>query len=150
MPGLLEAIWIKRAQRGPMDSAMHAVLQAGRGIVGNADQGGRQVTILEQAAWQGAVDQLGVAVDPAARRANLLVSGLSLAGTRGRTLRIGSCELRIRGEVRPCERMDEAQPGLRAALEPGWRGGVFAEILNDGEIAVGAPALWVDPPTHST
>jgi MOSC domain-containing protein YiiM len=127
-----------------MDSVERATLHAGQGIAGNANQGGRrQVTLIERQAWNDALEQVGIPVDPGARRANLLVSGLSLANTRGRTLRIGACKLRINGETRPCERMDEAQPGLRSALGPDWRGGVFAEVLTDGEIWVGAPVDWV-------
>lgn len=143
--GRLDAIWIKRAHRGPMDPAARATLRAGRGIVGNADQGGRrQVTIIEQRAWDAAVEQVGSHVDPSARRANLLVSGVSLENSRGRTLRVGPVLLRIRGEVRPCERMDEAEEGLRAALGRDWRGGVFAEVLNDAEIEVGTNVGWDD------
>lgn len=41
------------------------------------------------------------------------------------------------GEVRPCEQMDEAMPGLKAAMSVPWGGGAFGEILDDGEIAVG-------------
>ena len=145
MTGRLEAIWIKRAHRGPMDPVPRAALRAGRGIVDNADQGGRrQVTVIEQHAWDAAIEQVGTSVDPSARRANLLVSGLSLADSRGRTLRIGALRLRINGETRPCQRMDEAQPGLRAALSVPWRGGVFAEVLNDSEIEVGATVAWSD------
>ena len=50
--------------------------------------------------------------------------------------------LRVLGETRPCERMDEALPGLRAAMESEWGGGVFAEVLDDGEIAVGCEVAW--------
>ena len=143
--GRLEAIWIKRAHRGPMDAVQRASLQAGRGLDGNADRGGRrQVTIIESRAWDAAVEQVGVAVDPVARRANFLVSGVPLARTRGRTLRIGSCELLINGETRPCERMEEAQPGLQAALDPDWRGGVYAQVLTSGDIAVGDAVEWID------
>ena len=47
--GKLEAIWIKRMKRGPMDPVEAADLVAGSGIAGNANQGGRrQVTILER------------------------------------------------------------------------------------------------------
>ncbi|MGE5091616.1 MAG: MOSC domain-containing protein [Bacillota bacterium] len=143
MTGRLEAIWIKRAHRGPMDPAPAADLNAGRGIAGNADQGRkRQVTIIEHEVWQRLMDELGGDIDPAARRANLLVSGTSLAGTRGRVLRIGACRVRIAGETRPCERMDEALPGLRAAMRPAWGGGAFAEVLDDGTIAVGDTVTW--------
>jgi MOSC domain-containing protein YiiM len=134
-----------------MDSVRRAALRAGRGIVGNANQGGRrQVTIIAQQAWEDAVTDVGVRVEAIARRANLLVSGISLAKTRGRTLLIGGCRLLIRGETRPCERMDEAQAGLRAALGPGWRGGVLAEVLEDGEIEVGARVEWVPEECHLT
>ena len=144
MPGRLEAIWIKRVRRGPMDAVVRATLQAGRGIAGNADQGGRrQVTIMDREAWDEALAHAGgAAVDPGFRRANLLVSGLSLERSRGQTLRIGVCALRINGETRPCERMDEAQPGLRLALGTGWRGGVFAEVLSGGDIQLGDRVEW--------
>lgn len=145
-PGRVEAIWIKRAHGGPMDSATRAELVAGRGIVGNADQGRRrQVTLIERRSWDGVLEELGTAVEPAARRANLLVSGVSLLESRGRVLRVGDCRLRINGETRPCELMDEAWPGLRDALSPAWRGGAFAEVLDDGTIEVGSPVVWLEP-----
>ena len=141
--GVLEAIWIKRAKRGKMDAAESATLVAGRGIVGNANQRGRrQVTLIEREVWEALVSGLGSDLDPAARRANLMVSGLPLSGTRGRTLRVGAVRLRVLGETKPCERMEEALPGLQAAMRPDWRGGAFAEVLDDGEIRVGDPAEW--------
>jgi MOSC domain-containing protein YiiM len=144
MAARLDAIWIKRAHRGPMDPVQHARLRAGQGLVGSADRGGRrQVTLIDARAWDDAIESVGMFVDPIARRANLYVSGLSLADSRGRMLRVGDCTLLIRGETRPCERMDEAQPGLRSALGVAWRGGVFAEVLNDAEIEVGAPVEWI-------
>jgi MOSC domain-containing protein YiiM len=143
MSAQLKAIWIKRAHWGPMDPAQRASLRTGRGIVGNADQGGRrQVTLIDEDEWDAVVAPLGVPVEPAVRRANLLVSGVSLADTRGRILRVGACRLRIGGETRPCERMDEAQPGLQDVMSRPWGGGAYAEVLDDGEIEVGAAVEW--------
>jgi MOSC domain-containing protein YiiM len=59
---------------------------------------------------------------------------------------VGAVRLRIGGEVTPCERMDEAVPGLQALMRADWRGGVFAEVLDDGEIAVGDVVAWDDDP----
>ncbi len=51
--GQLEAIWIKRFKRGPMDPATEATMVEGRGIEGNANQGGkRQVTIISKEMWE--------------------------------------------------------------------------------------------------
>ena len=63
---------------------------------------------------------------------------LSLAGERNRVLRVGACRIRVLGETRPCERMDEAFQGLREAMKLEWGGGGFGEVLEDGRIAVGA------------
>jgi MOSC domain-containing protein YiiM len=143
--GRLEAIWIKRAHGGPMDPVTRATAAAGRGLAGNADQGGkRQVTIIEREVFEALRGEFGPAVEPRMRRANLLVSGVRLPETRGRVLRVGSVRIRVLGETRPCEQMDEALPGLRSALGSGWRGGVYGELLNDGEIAVGDPVSWAE------
>jgi MOSC domain-containing protein YiiM len=136
--GRLEAIWIKRSRRGPMDAAERATFVAGAGIAGNANQGGRrQVTVIEKESWNGLMDGLSADLDPSARRANLMVSGVSLRETAGRVLRVGGCRIELKGETKPCERMDEALPGLRAAMRPDWGGGAFGVILDDGEIRVG-------------
>lgn len=145
MNGRLEAIWIKRAHRGPMDPVAGATLVAGRGLVGNADQGRRrQVTLIEREVWDRLMRELGGAVPPSARRANLMISGLSLAGERNRVLRVGNCRIRVLGETRPCERMDEALQGLREAMKVGWGGGSFGEVLDDGQVALGAEVRWDD------
>ena len=146
--GRVERLWIKRFHRGPMDPVECATLRAGRGIAGNADQGGRrQVTIIARRRWDGVNETMADDVDPALRRANLLVGGIDLDHTRGRTLRIGPCRLLIHGETRPCEHMDAARPGLRGVLHPAWAGGAFAEVLDDGQIAVGDAVRWEETST---
>ena len=197
MSGRVERIWVKRTRQAVMAEAHEVRVERGKGIVGNADQGGwRQVTIIARERWDTLMRQVGASLDPSARRANLLVSGIDLekrfidqspaevhatlieeqtylcaprtmyrvlaaakevrerraqarhpvytTPTRGRTLQIGDARLRIRGETRPCQQMDQAAPGLREAMRADGSGGVFAEVLTDSSIAVGDAARWAD------
>ena len=141
--GRLAAIWVKRMKLGPMDAVETARLIAGRGIVGNANQGGRrQVTIIERERWEEFMRRFESSLSPSTRRANLMVEGIDLTKRRGQILQIGECQIRILGETKPCERMDEALPGLKEAMYPDWGGGAFGEVLNNGQITVGDQVRW--------
>ncbi len=146
--GQLESIWLKRMRGGPMDTVKQVATKANQGLVGNANQGGkRQVTLLEREMWQEAMAQLETSLDPSARRANLMVSGIRLANTHKRVLSIGDCRIRIWGETKPCKHLDDACPGLRAALAENWGGGAFGEVLDDCEIKVGDSVQWLKEET---
>jgi MOSC domain-containing protein YiiM len=102
------------------------------------------VTLLEREVWDALMRDLGSDAGPETRRANVLVSGIDLRASRGRVLRLGGTRIRIGGEVKPCERMEEAVAGLRAAMYPEWRGGAFGQILDGGIVAVGDSVEWDD------
>ena len=141
--GTLERIWLKRGPGGPMDAVDSAVLEEHLGLRGNANRGGRrQVTIISQARWAELMNELRADLLPSARRANLMVSGIDLEDSRGRVLRIGGARLKINGETRPCEQMEEAHAGLQALMRERWGGGAFAEVLDGGEIQVGDVVEW--------
>jgi MOSC domain-containing protein YiiM len=141
--GRLEQIWIKRAHRGLMDPAREGRLEAGKGLVGNANYGGRrQVTIIAAERWAELEAVLSATIDPSVRRANLLLSGIDLAESRDRVLSVGPCRLLIGGETRPCERMEEAHPGLQEAMKSRWGGGAWALVEQGGEIHVGDDVFW--------
>ena len=143
MAGVLEAIWLKRAHRGPMDPKPSATLVAGKGVEGSVGRSSRrQVTIIEREVWDALMRETSGTAPPSTRRANLMVSGIALADTRTRILRVGATRLEIAGETKPCERMEEAVPGLRAAMYDNWGGGAFAKVLTGGEIRVGDTVDW--------
>jgi MOSC domain-containing protein YiiM len=130
-----------------MDAVDTATAVADKGLAGNVDRSRRrQVTILEREVWDAAMQRLGGSADPVRRRANLLVEGIALRDSRDRVLQVGAVRLRITGETKPCERMEEVQPGLEKALYPDWGGGAFAIVLDDGDIHVGDSVRWVDWP----
>lgn len=144
----LEAIWTKRAHRGPMDPTDSAALSPEDGLIGSVDRSRRrQVTILDADSWASATAEAGGEADPAARRANFLVRGIDLEASRGKTLRIGEdVRIAIGGETLPCERMEEALPGLQNALRPHWRAGAFGRVVTGGEVKVGDPVAWESDP----
>ena len=143
--GTVDAIWIKRMKLGPMDPVDRATLVADAGIVGCSNQKGkRQVTVIEREVFDEIRRTLPDA-EPFMRRANFMVSGVRLANTRGQVLHLGGVRIHIWGETRPCERMDAQCPGLTAALDPHWRGGVYGVVLDDGQVTVGDP-VSIEPP----
>ena len=126
-----------------MDPRECAVLIEGKGVEGSVGRSSRrQVTLIEREVWEALMRETGSSAPPSTRRANLMISGISLADTRKRILRIGATRLEIAGETKPCERMEEAVPGLRSAMYPNWGGGAFAKVLTGGEIRVGDTVEW--------
>ena len=135
--GVLEAIWLKRAHGGPMDPVDEAVAVKGRGLEGGVDfDRERQVTLVEREVFDQLKGELED-VEPVMRRANLLVSGIRLEGTRDQTLAVGNLRIHVRGETRPCGRMDEGCEGLMDALDPHWGGGAHGSVLNNAAITIG-------------
>ena len=126
-----------------MDSPQSAELLPGVGLKGNADRGGRrQVTLVSLERWEELMKRVGGNLGPSARRANLVVSEINLENSRGRVLCIGSSRLRIAGETRPCEQMEQAARGLQQAMRERWGGGAYAEVLAPGTVAVGDNVRW--------
>ena len=130
-----------RPTKGAMPDEHEAIdLTEERGVVGDYDQGvKRPVTILLQEDWREAEAELGQEVDPAARRANVLISGAGGAGLIGKRLRIGATLLDVQGEVKPCGLMDRSAAGLKDALGPNCRAGVWARIVEGGTVRPGDP-----------
>lgn len=142
--GTLLAIWAKSARGKPMIPRTEGKLDAGEGLRDSAPaHGKRQVTVLSLEAWKRAAAEAGTPdADPAMRRANLLVSGVELSETTGRTLTVGGTRILIHGETKPCQRVAGAGARLLETLSPEWRAGAFGEVVEGGPIRVGDPVGW--------
>lgn len=135
----------RRASRGaPMEELAAAFINRDFGVVGDfrgkrkpGSLGKRQVVILLLEDWRAALADIGADLPWTTRRANLLIEHLALPQGKGTRIMLGSALLEITGECDPCSRMDEACQGLRNALEPDWRGGRTATVIEDGQIATG-------------
>jgi MOSC domain-containing protein YiiM len=111
---------------------------AGEGLVGDHTRRRfRHVTVVFEDDWRAAAATLCREVDPAGRRANVLVSGGSGARLVGSRIRVGAVELDVKGVTSPCPVMDKAAPGMQAALRPGGLAGVWGRCVTGGTIHVG-------------
>ena len=143
--GVLTGIARHGRPRGPIEvlESVHVSVEAGlagdfRGAVKPGRSAKRQVSLIERADWDAAMAELGVDHHWSVRRANLLVEGLDLPQRPGAMVRIGeSVVLEIMMECDPCSRMEEIEPGLKAALTPDWRGGALARVIEGGDIRLG-------------
>jgi MOSC domain-containing protein YiiM len=131
-------LWLRRVPGGPMETAASLSAVAGRGIEGDHTFGRmRHVTLVLEDDWNAAAATLGRAVDPAGRRANVLLSGGGGAALVGATIRVGEVRVEVKGITQPCPVMDRAAPGMQAALRPGGLAGVWGRILAGGTIRPG-------------
>jgi MOSC domain-containing protein YiiM len=135
----VKALWIRRSEGGPMEAQTELTIETGAGIVGDHTLGRlRHVTIIFEADWNAAAAELGRPVDPAGRRANVLVSGGNGARFVGRQVRLGPAVLEIKGITRPCPVMEKAAPGMQAALQPEGRSGIWGRVLEGGQVKLDA------------
>jgi MOSC domain-containing protein YiiM len=107
------------------------------GLRGEPDLSTRQVTLIQQEHLPVIAALATVtAVDVAALRRNLVVSGINLVALRNARVRVGEALLEIVGPCHPCSRMEEAVgPGGYAAMR--GHGGMTARVLEAGAIRVG-------------
>ena len=132
-------IAIRAKKRAEMQWLQSAQVSLEKGVANDfrGKPGKRQVTVLTQEGWQAACTEASVELPWRERRANLLIAGLDLEESSGAVIRIGAVKLLITCEADPCQRMEEAQPGLFAAMTKQWRGGVCCQVLEAGKIRAG-------------
>jgi MOSC domain-containing protein YiiM len=135
---MVKAIAHRPTDGQPMAETRECLVLAGRGLdLENRKPGKREITLLSAESWAETCRALGAEVPWYSRRANLLVEGLDLGSTIGRTLTIGPVRIHVHGETKPCKIMDQQRDGLREALIPSMRGGVYGQVLTGGTIRVG-------------
>src|SRR5512138_1669465 len=111
---------------------------AGSGVEGDHTFGRlRHVTLVFEDDWNEAAASLGITVDPVGRRANVLLSGGGGRGLVGRIVRLGQTTIEVKGITSPCPVMDRAARGMKEALAPNGRAGVWGRFRAGGAIRPG-------------
>ena len=138
--GSVLALALRPEKGGAMALSESITLTPENGVMGDhGTSQRRQVTLLDEAAWQTACSEVGTELDWTTRRSNILVSNLDLQELVGRQILVGNALVEIIGEVVPCHVMDAAQKGLKDALKPEWRGGVYGRIIQSGTVHIDDP-----------
>ena len=142
--GRVEGIYIggKYELPQPVD---HVRAVAGRGLEGNRhfyDEAppGRALTLISAEALAEGAAESGVELGAAESRRNVLTSGIDLNALVGVRFRVGDVEC---VGVELCEPCSTLEGLTRPGVIKGYvhRAGLNADILTDGEIAVGDPIV---------
>jgi len=142
-PGRVEAILLRPSRREAMLRVERADLTES-GLVGDRARQGRRALTLIQAEHLPVIAALSGhdSLDPARLRRNIVVSGLNLAAFRGGRLMIGDAEIELTVPAHPCSRMEE-ELGKGGYTAMRGHGGMCAQVISGGEIAIGATVLPV-------
>ena len=137
-PGRVEWLGIRPVRRGPVEPVERVRITV-NGLDGDhrAKPGPRAVSLI-QFEHRAVIEALSLAerVTFEMLRRNVAVSNLNLAGLRERTFRLGTAVLRGTGPCAPCSRMEAALGhGGYAAVR--GHGGLLAEVIEEGEVALG-------------
>ncbi|ARN74771.1 MOSC domain-containing protein [Oceanicoccus sagamiensis] len=136
----LTGIALRKKSKQPMVTLSTTTVSVEFGVANDlrGKPGKRQVTVMSEECWVAACKEAGTELPWTARRANLLVSGISFSRQDlGKIISLGDVQLRITDETAPCHWMDKTYPGLRSALTPAWRGGVCCQVIQAGKITTG-------------
>jgi MOSC domain-containing protein YiiM len=159
MPVIVEHIFIRPAPNQPQQARERVEIVAGAGIRGDRyfgarDEPGQNITFVEAEAIERFAGGNGLgSLAPSATGRNVVTRGVRLNELVGKTFSVGG--LRFRGVelCEPCINLGEALAVL-SSLTPAqvvrqWvgHGGLRADALTDGELAVGdAPWLVLAEP----
>jgi MOSC domain-containing protein YiiM len=112
--------------------------EAGAGTWSQRPGGGRQLTLIAAEDLEAVARERGIRLDAAASRRNILTAGIDLHALVGRRFRVGPVLCLGIRLCEPCVYLQtKTQPGVLEALT--HRGGLRADILEGGDIAVGDP-----------
>ena len=150
---VVQGIFIRATGAGKSERLERAVVSAdgvegdrylnGTGTFFKRGKSGQALTLIEAEALDALEAEHGIALSPEDTGRNVLTRGVDLNALVGRRFRVGPVECygdRLCDPCRPLERRTER--GVLRGLAN--RGGLRADVLTPGEIAVGDPIQTLD------
>jgi hypothetical protein len=146
--GRVTGLFVAPAAEAPMEARERVAAVPGRGLDGDryaAGAGtfsarggtGRDLTLVAAEALE------AVGLSPAESRRNVVTSGLDVNALVGRRFRVGAVECAGRRWCEPCAHLERlTRPGVLRDLV--HRGGLRADVVSGGEIAVGDEVRALD------
>jgi MOSC domain-containing protein YiiM len=141
MEGRVEGIYVT-PEHGELPQPVESVRAlAGRGLEGNRyffDEApaGRALTLIAAEAVEAMEREHGISLEPRESRRNVVTRGIDVNELVGKRFRVGNVECEGVELCEPCADLQTmTKPGVIKGLA--HRGGLNADILNDGEISVG-------------
>lgn len=145
--GRVRWIGLRPARNVPMHAVDSAEAVAGRGLRGDryaSASGKRGITLIQAEHLPAIAALVGLdAVETAALRRNLVVSGIPVIALKGRRFRIGDVLCEGTAPCDPCSRMEVALgPGGYNAMR--GHGGLCARVLQGGTLRIGDAVTWIE------
>ena len=143
MAGYVAGIYITDTSGALPESVERVDAVAGGGLRGNryffADGDappGRALTLIAAEALEAFASETGIPLSAAESRRNVLVRGVDVNALVGKRFRVGGVECRGVELCEPCTHLQGmTRPGVLNGMV--HRAGLNADVLTDGEIAVG-------------
>lgn len=145
--GRVRWIGLRPARNVPMHAVDSAEAVAGRGLRCDryaSASGKRGITLIQAEHLPAIAALVGLdAVETAALRRNLVVSGIPVIALKGRRFRIGDVLCEGTAPCDPCSRMEVALgPGGYNAMR--GHGGLCARVLQGGTLRIGDAVTWIE------
>jgi MOSC domain-containing protein YiiM len=145
--GRVEAIHLARVQGDATVGVQSVSAIAGRGLEGDyhldkrerrGGEAGKDLTLIEAEAIECLAQDTGIVLGPGESMRNIVTRGISLNQLVGRRFTVGEAECVGVELCEPCRKLERmTQPGVLRGLVD--RGGLRADIVAGGTIAVGDP-----------
>ena len=145
--GTVEGIYLAAEHEAPTEPVERVRVAPGRGPAGdryyrtgepNEPGVGRDLTLIEAEAIEGLASENGIELDLGEARRNVVTRGIGLNDLVGKPFRLGAVRCVGIELNEPCRHLESlTKPGVLRGLV--GRGGLRADVVSGGEIAVGDP-----------